>query len=217
MRHAHPLKICKFEQIYQLGDSISDTGNLIREVPIGAATAFARLPYGETFFKNATGRCSNGLLMIDYIAMDAGLPFLPPYKNLDAADFEHGVNFAVAGSTALPSQVLAAQHIFSPVTTSSLNVQLEWMFTHFNSICLNSRGKTMEELRSMVPDVVATIVDAARKVIEVGGKRVVIPGKLPHRCLPIYKTAFQTNISAAYDNNQCLKHLNDFAKYTMKS
>ncbi|KAL0362946.1 UNVERIFIED_CONTAM: Acetylajmalan esterase [Sesamum calycinum] len=186
---AHPLKICKFDQIYQLGDSISDTGNLIREVPIGAATAFARLPYGETFFKKATGRCSNGLLMIDYIAMDAGLPFLPPYKNLDAADFEHGVNFAVAGSTALPSQVLAAQHIFSPVTNSSLNVQLEWMFTHFNSICLNSRdcveklqnalfmvgeiggndynyaifqGKTMEELRSMVPDVVATIVDAAR-------------------------------------------------------
>ncbi|KAK4398635.1 Acetylajmalan esterase [Sesamum angolense] len=237
---AHPLKICKFDQIYQLGDSISDTGNLIREVPIGAATAFARLPYGETFFKNATGRCSNGLLMIDYIAMDAGLPFLPPYKNLDAADFEHGVNFAVAGSTALPSQVLAAQHIFSPVTNSSLDVQLDWMFTHLNSICLNSRdcveklqnalfmvgeiggndynyaifqGKTMEELRSMVPDVVATIVDAARKVIEVGGKRVVIPGNFPIGCLPIYKTAFQTNISAAYDKNQCLNHLNEFAKY----
>lgn len=64
---AHPLKICKFDQIYQLGDSISDTGNLIREVPVGAATAFARPPYGEIFFKNATGRCSNGLLMIDYI------------------------------------------------------------------------------------------------------------------------------------------------------
>ncbi|KAL2245212.1 UNVERIFIED_CONTAM: Acetylajmalan esterase [Sesamum indicum] len=241
--NAHPLKICKFDQIYQLGDSISDTGNLIREVPIGAATAFARLPYGQTFFKNATGRCSNGLLMIDYIAIAAGLPFLPPYKNLDAADFEHGVNFAVAGSTALPSQVLAAQHIFSPVTTSSLNVQLDWMFTHFSSICLNSRdcaeklqnalfmvgeiggndynyaifqGKTMEELRSMVPDVVATIVDAARRVIEVGGNRVVIPGNFPIGCLPIYKTAFQTNISAAYDKNHCLKHLNDFAKYHNK-
>ncbi|KAL0399104.1 UNVERIFIED_CONTAM: GDSL esterase/lipase [Sesamum radiatum] len=154
--NAHPLKICKFDQIYQLGDSISDTGNLIQEVPIGAATAFARLPYGETFFKNATGRCSNGLLMIDYIAMAAGLPFLPPYKNLDAADFEHGVNFAVTGSTALPSKVLADQHIYSPVTTSSLNVQLDWMFNYFTSICRNSR---------------------------------------------------------AYDNNQCLKHLNDFAKY----
>jgi hypothetical protein len=61
---AHPLKVCMFDAIYQLGDSISDTGNLIRENP---AVAFARLPYGETSFKKATGRCSNGLLMIDYI------------------------------------------------------------------------------------------------------------------------------------------------------
>ncbi|KAL0443264.1 UNVERIFIED_CONTAM: GDSL esterase/lipase [Sesamum latifolium] len=128
-------------------------------------------------------------MMFVRTARAAGLSFLPPYKNLDAADFEHGVNFAVAGSTALPSKVLAAQHIFSPVTTSSLNVQLDWMFNHFTSICRNSRdcveklqnalfmvgeiggndynyaifqGKTMEELRSMVPHVVATIVDAAR-------------------------------------------------------
>ena len=66
---AHPLKLCHFDSIYQLGDSISDTGNLIRESAFGAASPFARLPYGETFFKNATGRCSNGLLMIDYIGM----------------------------------------------------------------------------------------------------------------------------------------------------
>ncbi|KAI3456788.1 hypothetical protein Pfo_013451 [Paulownia fortunei] len=237
--NAHPLKICKFDQIYQLGDSISDTGNLIREVPMGAATAFARLPYGETFFKNATGRCSNGLLMIDYIAMAAGLPLLPPYKNMDT-NFRHGVNFAVAGSTALPSEVLASRHIFSPVTTSSLNVQLEWMSTHFNSICLDDRdcveklqnalfmvgeiggndynyaifqGKTMEDLRSMVPDVVASIMDAARKVINLGATRLVIPGNFPIGCLPIYQTAFQSNVSEAYDENQCLKQLNDFATH----
>ncbi|KAK2969161.1 hypothetical protein RJ640_009920 [Escallonia rubra] len=49
------------------GDTISDTGNLIRESTGGACTVFARPPYGETFFKNATDRCSNGMLMIDYI------------------------------------------------------------------------------------------------------------------------------------------------------
>ncbi|KAK3019832.1 hypothetical protein RJ639_005134 [Escallonia herrerae] len=58
------LKRCKFDKIYQFGDSISDTGNLIREGTGGARTAFAR---PQTFFKNATGRCSNGMLMIDYI------------------------------------------------------------------------------------------------------------------------------------------------------
>ena len=67
--YANPLSMCRFDQIYQLGDSISDTGNLIRESTIGAGTPFAKLPYGETYFKNATGRCSNGLLMIDYLGM----------------------------------------------------------------------------------------------------------------------------------------------------
>ncbi|KZV43378.1 acetylajmalan esterase-like [Dorcoceras hygrometricum] len=185
---AHPLKICKFDQIYQLGDSISDTGNLIREYPIGANTAFGKLPYGETFFKNATGRCSNGFLMIDYIAMAAGLPLLQPYKNT-AADFVHGANFAVAGSTALPSRVLESKKIFNPVTTSSLDVQLDWMSSHFDSICVDHRdcmeklrhalfmvgeiggndynyaifqGKSIDELKSMVPDVVNVIMEGVK-------------------------------------------------------
>ncbi|KAK6123853.1 hypothetical protein DH2020_042400 [Rehmannia glutinosa] len=317
--NAHPLKICKLDQIYQLGDSISDTGNFIRQIPIETASAFARLSYGETIFNNATGRCSNGLLIIDHIvkletehvanpsnrrnqhhtnkplqnranthvlfrpqprrkknrrgqcialpgdtqhpalfsiyatysnpshllssfqdqAMAAGLPFVRPYKNMDG-HFKHGVNFAVAGSTALPSQVLASKHIFCPVTTTSLHVQLEWMFTHFNSICFDHtdcvdklenalfmvgeiggndynyaffQGKTMEELKSMVPDVVESIMDAAKKVINLGAQRVVIPGNFPIGCRPIYQTVFQSNISEAYDENQCLNQFNEFAQY----
>ena len=66
--HASPLlSACRFDQVYQLGDSISDTGNLIRKSPLGAALPFARNPYGQTFSHHkATGRCSDGLLMIDY-------------------------------------------------------------------------------------------------------------------------------------------------------
>ena len=60
---AHPLKAFMFDAIYQLGDSISDTGNLIRENP---NTPFSHLPYGQSFFNNPTGRCSNGLLMLDF-------------------------------------------------------------------------------------------------------------------------------------------------------
>ena len=64
---AKPLKVCKFDAIYNMGDSISDTGNLIRMKTQNPDMPFFRLPYGQTYFKNATGRCSNGLLMIDYI------------------------------------------------------------------------------------------------------------------------------------------------------
>ncbi|CAA0826344.1 GDSL esterase/lipase, partial [Striga hermonthica] len=51
------------------------------------------------------------------------------------------------------------------------------------------------------------------RTIELGAKRVVVPGNFPVGCVPIYKTAFQTNNSSAYDNNRCLKHLNEFAEY----
>ncbi|KAL3614828.1 hypothetical protein CASFOL_040489 [Castilleja foliolosa] len=51
------------------------------------------------------------------------------------------------------------------------------------------------------------------KVVSLGAKRVVVPGNFPIGCLPIYKTAFQTNISTTYDENNCLKQLNEFSTY----
>lgn len=65
-----PLKyLYKIDKIYQLGDSISDTGNLVLESPHGSGFLFTRLPYGVTTFGKPTGRCSNGLLMVDYFGM----------------------------------------------------------------------------------------------------------------------------------------------------
>lgn len=59
------LEKCGIKTIYQLGDSISDTGNLVRENP---QVVCARRPYGQYFFMNATGRCSDGLLIIDFFS-----------------------------------------------------------------------------------------------------------------------------------------------------
>ncbi|KAF7138710.1 hypothetical protein RHSIM_Rhsim07G0189800 [Rhododendron simsii] len=238
--NANSLTTCHFDKIYQLGDSVSDTGNLIREKPIGAATAFARLPYGETFFKHATGRTSNGRLMIDFIASASGLPFLNPYLKKDA-NFRNGVNFAVAGSTALPVDFLAKENIIVQlITNSSLHVQLDWMSKHFTkgvksiTDCLekpnntlfivgvfggndynyaSASGKTLQEINAMVPEVVNSVVIGVKRVISVGGTRVVVPGIFPFGCFPLYLTAFQTNDSTAYDKDKCLKELNSFSKY----
>lgn len=61
--NAISLKDCGFDSIYQFGDSFSDTGNLIIENPTSLC---ARLPYGEALFSQPTGRCSDGLLVVDY-------------------------------------------------------------------------------------------------------------------------------------------------------
>ncbi|KAM7481951.1 hypothetical protein LguiB_006534 [Lonicera macranthoides] len=236
LRTFSTLKSCNFDQIYQLGDSISDTGNLILE-PGGAATPFGSLPYGESFFRNATGRCSDGMLMIDYIAIASGLPLLNPYKKVDA-DFRHGVNFAVAGATALPVDVLANWNTRTSATNSSLNIQLDWMSTYFNSLChpdcaekhrsslfvvgeiggndINYallQGKPIEEVRNMVPVIVRAIKDAVLRVIHNGAIRIVVPGNFPIGCLPASLTLFQTNNSSAYDQHNCLNELNNLSIY----
>ncbi|XP_027156266.1 GDSL esterase/lipase At5g03980-like [Coffea eugenioides] len=231
-------RLYHLDKIYQLGDSISDTGNLVLESPHGSGFLFTRPPYGETTFGKPTGRCSNGLLMVDYFATAFGLPYLEPYKKAHA-NFKHGVNFAVAGATALSEEALKAKNITNPATNSSLSVQLEWMASHFNSTCHAKEGcwkmlrsalffvgeiggndynygfvqrKTLDELTGLVPDVVQSITDAVRRVIGFGARRVIVPGNFPIGCLPIYLSSFHTNNSAAYDEKQCLKDLNNFAE-----
>ncbi|KAJ9131196.1 hypothetical protein P3X46_035281 [Hevea brasiliensis] len=233
--NAHILKACEFEAIYNLGDSISDTGNLIQEDP---ASVFSRFPYGQNLYGNPTGRCSNGLLIIDFIAKSAGVPLLNAY--LTNSTKTHGVNFAVAGSTALPVEVLAEKGVISPVTNSSLTVQLNWMHTHFNTTCHKSKdcvekhrkslfmvgeiggndynyaffqGKTIDDLKTMVPDVVKAIKDAVVRVIGFGATRIIVPGNFPIGCMPIYLTGFHSNDSNAYDEFHCLKELNNFSMY----
>jgi len=57
-----------FDAIFNFGDSLSDTGNFLAT---GASLfpAIGQPPYGETFFRHATGRCSDGRLAIDFIGM----------------------------------------------------------------------------------------------------------------------------------------------------
>lgn len=77
----------------------------------------------------------------NYTALAAGVPFLHPYLNKDdvlVLPPGLGENFAVAGSTALSAYALAKKNISSPVTNSSLHVQLDWMSTHFNKTCGNN-------------------------------------------------------------------------------
>lgn len=64
----HILRSCNIDKIYQLGDSISDTGNRMIEDPLDACS---RLPYGKSSSLGPTGRCSDGLLMIDFIGTNS--------------------------------------------------------------------------------------------------------------------------------------------------
>ncbi|OMO92509.1 Lipase, GDSL [Corchorus olitorius] len=152
----HILETCGFDSIYQLGDSVSDTGNLIRENP---SSVYAKLPYGETYFNNATGRCSNGLIMIDYFARSAGLPFLDAYLN-ENASHGSGVDFAVAGATALSVEILSERE-------SLVTVPDDWSYQETSRQDLNNLSiyhnthlkKALETLRKEHPNVIIVYGD----------------------------------------------------------
>uniref|UniRef100_A0A8I6YR37 GDSL esterase/lipase n=1 Tax=Hordeum vulgare subsp. vulgare TaxID=112509 RepID=A0A8I6YR37_HORVV len=222
--------------IYSLGDSITDTGNLAKEAPPGAFETIKHLPYGVTFGR-PTGRCSDGLLMIDFLAQDMGLPFLNPYlaKNMS---FDHGVNFAVAGATAMDPADQFNRTFSMPFSANSLKLQLRW-FKDFMKSTYNTDQEIRERLRSslilvgeiggndynfaflanksvsevetMIPAVVQTIINATKEVLDMGARRVIVPGNFPIGCLPSYLTAMAAPEPSAYDSTSCLKDLNIFA------
>ncbi|XP_021845253.1 acetylajmalan esterase-like [Spinacia oleracea] len=212
-----------FEAIYQFGDSLSDTGNFVRE-PTGGNSAYNKLPYGQTI-KHPTGRASDGLLIVDYIAMYFHLPQLNPYL-ATGSDFTHGVNFAVIGATANGGG-------------NSLAKQLGWFKTHLTSTFHNpaaikerlqkslilmgeiggndfngpfNEHKSIQEVTKLVPGVVKAIKDAVEEVIGLGAANIVVPGNFPIGCVPIYLVQFATNDTSKYDELQCLKDYNDFSK-----
>ncbi|OEL38696.1 GDSL esterase/lipase [Dichanthelium oligosanthes] len=125
--------------IYNFGDSLSDTGNLLRDGATGMLKYTTGPPYGSAI-GGATGRCSDGYLMID-LAKDLGLPLLNPYLD-KSADVAHGVNFAVAGATALDTAALARKGVSIPHTNSSLAVQLQ-QFKDF----MNAKTRSPQEIR----------------------------------------------------------------------
>ncbi|KAK6118967.1 hypothetical protein DH2020_047305 [Rehmannia glutinosa] len=176
--------ICPFQALYQLGDSTSDTGNLVRVLPVGPTLPAARPPYGNTFPGTPTGRWSDGRLIIDFTASALGLPLLNPYLNKNAS-FKNGVNFAVAGSTALNSSFFASRGIIVPSSVGSLNDQLNWFRTYLSSICSTPQGAL----------------------------QIVVPGNFPIGCFPYALSAFASNDSTMYDEIGCIKSLNNLATF----
>ncbi|XP_074365771.1 acetylajmalan esterase-like [Apium graveolens] len=215
--------------MYQFGDSISDTGNKIVEDPF---TQCGRPPFGESFSLGPSGRCSNGFLMIDYIALGAGIPLLKPYLGVDK-DFSNGVDFAVSGSATLSAIMLSKRNIIQKSTNSSFGKQVDRLITHLTTIC-NSKiatreylkdalfiigemggndynyaflqGTNPDEIHEMVPEVVQSIID-------LGGAKIIVQGSFPFGCYPVSVTTYQSSNTTTSDKYQCVELMNRFAVF----
>ncbi|XP_058083714.1 GDSL esterase/lipase At1g54790-like [Magnolia sinica] len=93
----------EYQAIFNFGDSNSDTGGLI-----AGLGGHLYPPNGQTYFHKPSGRFSDGRLIIDFLMRAMNLPFLNSYlDSVGAPEFRRGCNFAVAGSTILPSTAVS--------------------------------------------------------------------------------------------------------------
>lgn len=228
--------------IFSFGDSHADTGN---GIPIYAERSFfnpsAGPPYGMEFFGHPTGRNSNGRLIIDFIAEDLGLPFVPP-SLVHNGSFCHGANFAVAGAFACNASFYSDLPIVGPFAlNTSSSVQLQWFdslkpslslcssreqgFFHkslffmgefgVNDYSFSAFGMNISEIKLFVPDVIKTISMATERLInKYGAKTVVVPGIPPLGCSPPNLALLPSDDPDDYDaRTGCLKHFNDLSTY----
>ncbi|XP_074580504.1 GDSL esterase/lipase At1g28590-like [Curcuma longa] len=228
-----------YSSIFSFGDSLADTGNLLH-IAGNHSTYYACLPYGMTYFGRPTGRFSDGRLILDFIAEALGLPHLPAYLDR-RRDFEQGANFAVAGATALDNSFFKERGIRVYLTNVSLGVEIQWFRQLLPSLCSSPsdcadtlqdslilmgeiggndyinpilQRRSLEEVKSFVPFVVAAISSAIIELIELGARTLVVPGITPLGCSSALLAKFQTQNVDDYDaSTGCLNWLNEFSAY----
>ncbi|CAK9148165.1 unnamed protein product [Ilex paraguariensis] len=232
-----------YTSLFGFGDSLTDTGNLVNIYPADDPPHMAFPPYGATFFHFPTGRCSDGRLIIDFIAEYYGLPLVPPYvegKNAKRPNFHKGVNFAVVGAPALDLAFYEERGIYNTITNDSLKVQLRWFKEILPSLCHSSSScseflqsslfllgpfggndyghsfysnASMDEIQSFVPLVAKAIGSAINELIDLGAVTLVVPGMIPLGWLAGYLTYFETSNETEYDSMGCLIWLNKFTEH----
>lgn len=73
---------------------------------------------------------------------------------------------------------------------------------------------TNEQVKGMVPKVVASMIGGIEAVLDEGARHVVVPGNLPAGCIPITLTVYATEDASEYDpRTGCLKRFNSVALY----
>ncbi|KAG6521555.1 GDSL esterase/lipase At1g28600-like [Zingiber officinale] len=224
----------RYNALFNFGDSLSDTGNVV----------IAGLPYGMTYFGKATGRCSDGRLIIDFIAEGIGLPHLPP-NTVANASFDQGANFAFIAATTLPFAFFHERNLSKGLwVNASIHEQIDRFQNLLPSICGSPQdckdflsgsllvvgefggndystglfaSRTIAEVSTFAPSVAAAIGEGIERLIGLGAVDLIVPALLPVGCFPLYLTLYNTSDSDDYGpRTGCMRRHNALSWYHNK-
>ncbi|KAL2642403.1 hypothetical protein R1flu_009990 [Riccia fluitans] len=90
-------KACCIPAIFSFGSSVADTGT---EVLVQVDSRSSNYPFGITYPGYASGRWSDGRLLIDLWADVFDLPYLDPFIKSGTTSFRQGAKFACGSGSA---------------------------------------------------------------------------------------------------------------------
>ncbi|KAF5730921.1 GDSL esterase/lipase [Tripterygium wilfordii] len=227
-----------FKRIYAFGDSFTDTGNTRSVTGPSGFGHVSSSPYGMTFFHHPTNRYSDGRLVIDFVTQELYLPFLQPYillKDKTNASSSSGVNFAVAGSTAINHAFFVKNNLTLDVTPQSIQTQLIWFNKFLESQGCKGGVTTTPGCKASVDDAlfwvgeigvndyayivgsevsgdtirklaISTKTQFLQELLKKGAKYVVVQGLPPSGCLPLAMSLADENDRDAMG---CVKSVNN--------
>ncbi|KAF9589903.1 hypothetical protein IFM89_029519 [Coptis chinensis] len=228
-----------YTSIFSFGDSLVDTGNF--NYTNESKHSCMKPPFGVTYFHRPTGRCSDGRMIIDFIAQGLGLPFLPAYlRHTNVQDFKQGVTFGEAGATGIDVPFFTSIGL-KAYSNHSLSVQIGWFKDMLPALCgspSNCRnmlrsalfivgeiggndygdglraGRSLKVVRTFVPKVIKSISSAIQALVNMGAVTVMAPGNMPMGCLPAFLTTFENNNPDDFDpSTGCLNGVNELCEY----
>ncbi|KAK2654517.1 hypothetical protein Ddye_014373 [Dipteronia dyeriana] len=209
-----------------IGDSLYDPGNN-NFLNVTTTSKANYPPYGETFFKNSTGRFCDGRLVPDFIGLHANLSLWRPYLDQpEKHQFLNGANFASAGASVLP---YISPELLNLVVQLGLfkNVASLWRQELGdveankrlnNAVFLISIGgvdyevfpsdypnATASEKHEYVNWVIGNITNTITEIYKKGGRKFAFQNVGPLGCMPMFKE--QYNIS----DHECMEELLEMA------
>ncbi|XP_074585030.1 GDSL esterase/lipase At1g28600-like [Curcuma longa] len=221
----------RYNALFNFGDSLSDTGNVV----------LGGLPYGMTYFGHHTGRCSDGRLVIDFIAEGIGLPHLPP-NTAKNASFNKGANFAFIAAPALPFDFYHERGLSKGLwVNASVHEQVDRFEKLLPSICASPQdckdflsksllvvgefggndystgifgGWPLTKVSSFAPYIAQAVAEGIERLIGLGAVDLIVPSVLPAGCFPLYLTLYSAKDPAEYGSRSgCLRKFNTLFWY----
>ncbi|RZC49346.1 hypothetical protein C5167_017774 [Papaver somniferum] len=224
---------CNFPAVFSFGDSNWDTGAI--------SAAYGQMPpppIEQTISGKPSGRFCDGRLIIDYIAMELGLPYLRAYLDpLGPGTFNNGANFGTGGSSVekrgysvfdLSVQVSQFRQFKSRIIGSynytdqqqgEVNLPKPEDFSEAlytfdigqNDISFGLQQTSERETRASIPRILNKFSEVLQQLYNDGARVFWVHNTGPVGCLP-YSSIYYPKKSGNLDKNGCVIPMNEIAQ-----